>query len=156
MTADLAPPGERGPSFGLPSDSGARALVVAVTALPGADGAAATAAAVGVALARVGAPEPAGVVVLDAVSGSRLRPTLVSSAAARDLESKLCADLSAVARGAICAVNATVESLPHVIDSCRGSGAEAVVVNGEPVVWRDLVDTCEVSGAVLRADAKAA
>ena len=82
-------------------------LLVAVTSLPGAAGGAATAAAVGVAVARMGAREPLGVVVVDTESSSRPRPTLVSSAAARGLESRLRTDLPAVARGAICAVTAT-------------------------------------------------
>ena len=128
-------------------------LLVAVTALPGADGGAASAAAVGVAIARTGAQEPLGVVVMETGSGSRLRPTLVSSGAARALESTLRTDLPAVARGALCCVMAAAESLPEAIDVCRSSGAAAVVIHGEPDLWRDLIDTGEVGGAVLRADA---
>ncbi len=130
-------------------------LLVAVTSLPGAAGGAATAAAVGVAVARMGAREPLGVVVVDTESSSRPRPTLVSSAAARGLESRLRTDLPAVARGAICAVTATKESLPDAIDICRESGAATVVVHGEPALWRELVDTGEIDAAVIRADTKA-
>ena len=130
-------------------------LLVAVTSLPGAAGGAATAAAVGVAVARIDGREPLGVVVVDTESGSRPRPTLVSSTAARSLESRLRMDLPAVARGAICAVTATKESLPDAIDICRESGAATVVVHGEPALWRELVDTGEVGAAVLRADTKA-
>src|SRR5215207_9244142 len=130
-------------------------LLVAVTALPGADGMAATAAAVGVAVARLGGRAPLGVVVVHPHSGSRPRPTLVSSAAARDLESRLRTDVPAVARGAICAVSVAEESLPDAIDCCRASGAAAVVVHGEPAMWRELIGTGEVGGAVLRADARA-
>ena len=110
----------------------------------------------GVAIARTGASEPLGVVVLDAESGSRPRPTLVSSGAARSLESRLRLDLPAVARGAICAVGATEESLPEAIDLCRDSGAAAVVSNAEPTTWREILDGGAVGAAVLRADAKAA
>ncbi len=133
-----------------------KAILVAATALPGAGGVAATAAAVGVAIARTGASEPLGVIVLDAESGSRPRPTLVSSGAARRLESRLRLDLPAVARGAICAVGATDESLPDAIDLCRDSGAAAVVLNAEPTTWREILDGGAVGAAVLRADAKAA
>ncbi len=80
-------------------------LLVAVTSLPGADGGVATAAAVGVALARSGAArEPLGVVVINAELESRQRPTLVSSAPARALEASLRTDLPAVARGTLCVV----------------------------------------------------
>jgi Transglycosylase SLT domain/D-alanyl-D-alanine carboxypeptidase len=131
-------------------------VVVAATALPGADGGSAVAAAVGVAIARTSASEPLAVIVLDADSTPRPRPTLVSSGSARALESRLRGDLPAVARGAICAVAATRAALPDALEACRASGAAAIVVHGEPVVWRGLVDEGEMNAAVLRADASAA
>ncbi|MEJ7876930.1 MAG: hypothetical protein WKF62_09735, partial [Solirubrobacterales bacterium] len=63
--------------------------LVAVTTLPGSDGGLAAAAAIGVAIARCKAQDPEGVVLLDPASGVRKRPTLVSSSAARSLESEL-------------------------------------------------------------------
>jgi Transglycosylase SLT domain/D-alanyl-D-alanine carboxypeptidase len=131
-------------------------LLVAVTSLPGAVGGAATAAAVGVALARSGASsEPLGVVLIDAESASRPRPTLVSSAPARALEASLQVDLPAVARGTLCTVTAAGNNLPEAIEMCGLHGAGAVVVRSDPETWRELVDTGEVVAAVLRADTKA-
>ena len=129
--------------------------LVAVTALSGATGGPATAAAVGVALARAGAEEPLGVIVLDGEAGPRRRPTLVSSGAARALESQLGTDVQAAARGALCAVSAPEGELAGALERCRSSGAAALVVYAPPSAWRELVDGGEIAGAVLRADAKA-
>jgi LAS superfamily LD-carboxypeptidase LdcB len=129
------------------------ALLVAVTSLPGADGGSATAAAVGVALARTGADEPRGVVVVDDEQAAK-RPTLVSSGCARELESLLRTDMPAVARGTLCAVRAGGDELAETIDACRAAGAVAVVVHAPPDLWRELVDTGGVDAVVLRADAK--
>ena len=126
-------------------------LLVAATALPGAEGGAAVASAVGVAISRFGAGEPLGVVVIDHERSSG-RPTLVSTGAARELESRLRPELAAVARGALCAVSAQGDELPGAIAACRSAGAAAVVVHAPPATWRELVDAGEVGAAVVRAD----
>ena len=126
-------------------------LLVAATALPGAEGGAAAASAVGVAISRLGAGEPLGVVVIDHERSSG-RPTLVSTGAARELESRLRPELAAVARGALCAVSAQGDELPGAIAACRSAGAAAVVVHAPPATWRELVDAGEVGAAVVRAD----
>ncbi len=129
------------------------ALLVAVTSLPGAAGGAATAAAVGVAIARAAEDEPNGVILLDHDSGVRRRPTLVSSAPARSLEARLATELPSAARGTLCVVGIADHSTQEAIAVCRFSGAAAVVVHAGPATWRELVDTGEVGAAVLRADA---
>ncbi len=132
------------------------ARLVAVTALPGSEGGLATAAAVGVAIARSLSPEPAPVIVLNLEEGARKRPTLVSSRAARGLESYLRGALPAVARGLLCWAD-----LPPGADAgealavCRASSAAAVVVHAAPDTWRELVDEGGVDAAVLRSDAQA-
>ena len=133
-----------------------RTLVVAVTSLPGAQGGSATAAAVGVALARAAGAAPLGVIVLDQASSLRRRPTLVSSAPARELEAELAAEVPAAARGAVCAVGAADADLPVALEVCRAAGARAVVVHAQAPAWRELVDSGEAGAAVLRADAREA
>ncbi|MDQ3729362.1 MAG: M15 family metallopeptidase, partial [Actinomycetota bacterium] len=127
--------------------------LVAVTTLPGSDGGLATAAAIGVALARCGATEPEGVVLVDPDSGVRRRPTLVSSSAARSLESELRDVVPASARGTLCVVSVPAAELCETLEACRESRASAVVVHAEPERWRELVDEGGVDAVVLRADA---
>ena len=131
-------------------------LLVAVTALPGSQGGSATAAALGVAVARSGAKEPLGVVVFDAEAEGRRRPTLVSSAPARELESRLAGAVPAVARGTVCSVTATGSHLADTLDLCRAADASAVVIHARPRLWRELIDTGEPDAAVLRADSRTA
>ena len=129
-------------------------LLVAVTSLPGSEGGAASAAALGVALARCGDENPLGVVLLDPGSDTRTRPTLVSSSPARALESRLAGAVPAAARGALCAARVSEEHLAETLGLCKSCGADAVVVHARPRLWRELVDRGEVKGAVLRADVK--
>jgi hypothetical protein len=129
-----------------------RPLVVAATALPGSSGSQATAAAVGVALARMGDGEPRGVVVVDVAEEVRQRPTLVSSGAARELESRLAAALPAAARGVLCATAVSEAHLADALDLCRVSGADSIVVAAPPGVWRELIDAGEAEAGVIRAD----
>jgi len=130
--------------------SGPRLL--AVTTLPGSEGGVATAAALGVAIARRGADEPLGVVLIDLDSGVSRRPTLVSSASARSLESELRDVVPAAARGTLCAVTAREPDLDQALADCRESRAAAVVVLASPPRWRDLVDGGEVDAVVIRGD----
>lgn len=130
-------------------------LLVAVTALPGCAGGSATAAALGVAVARSGEEEPMGVVLIDLETDGRRRPTLVSSSSARTLESTLAGAVPAVARGTLCAVGALEGHLADTLDLCRSAGAAAIVVHARAELWRELVDQRAVGAAVLRADAQA-
>ncbi len=128
------------------------ATLLAVTALPGSRGGSATAAALGVAMARSAGGESLGVVVLDTEAEGRRRPTLVSSGSARELESRLAGALPAAARGALCSVTAAEAHLADALDLCRAAGASSVVIHARPGVWRELVDSGEADAAVLRAD----
>ena len=127
--------------------------LVAVTALAGAEGGLATAAALGVAVARRGVDEPLGVVLVDPTSGVTRRPTLVSAGAARLLESELRDVVPAAARGALCTVSTDEWGLDGALEACRESRAAAVVVHAPPQRWRQLVDEGEADAAVIRADA---
>lgn len=128
-------------------------LLVAVTSLPGCAGGPATAAALGVAVARSGEEEPLGVILVDLDTEGRRRPTLVSSGSARALESRLAGAVPAVARGTLCAVSASEGHLADTLDLCRSAGAAAIVVHARAELWRELIDQGEAGAAVLRADA---
>jgi len=141
---------------GLETQSGVNTMLVAVTSLPGCGGGPATAAAIGVALARSGGAEPRGVVLVDSQAESRRRPTLVSSVPARELESRLAAAVPAVARGTLCAVAVSERHLADTLDLCRAACASSLVVHVRPELWRELIDGDEADAAVLRADPRAA
>ena len=128
--------------------------LIAVTALPGTDGGLATAAAVAVAAARRGGAQPQGVVLAEVSAASvRRRPTLVSSAAARTLETALRGNLPAAARGALAwVVLDPADDWKDWLDLCCASGPAVVVVHAAPELWRELVEADEADAAVLRAD----
>ena len=102
------------------------------------------------------AEEPLGVVVVDAESGSRPRPTLVSSAAARGLGVQ--APHGPPGRGP----RRHLRGQRHrgVASRRQSTSAEHRArpqssSTASPARWRELVDAGEVGAAVLRADAKA-
>lgn len=135
------------------------APLVAATSLPGADGGLATAAAVAVAAARRGGDQPRGVVLAEvsAAGSRRRRPTLVSSAAARTLETALRGNVSAAARGALAWVALDpAHEWRDELDFCRSSGPAVVVVHALPELWRELVEAKEAGAAVLQADVASA
>jgi Transglycosylase SLT domain/D-alanyl-D-alanine carboxypeptidase len=134
------------------AESEARAELVAVTALPGLSGGPAVAAALAVAAARRGAV-PDGVVFCE-VAGASRRPTLVSSAAARGLESRLRGELRAAARGAVCWAGLGADQWREDLERCREAGAALVVAFLDPGRWRELVDDPEsdVRAGVVRAE----
>ena len=129
-----------------------RAGLIAVTALPGAGGGVAVAAALAVAAARRSAA-PDGVVLCE-VGGTVRRPTLVSSTAARALESRLRGEVRAAARGAVCWVGLGADAWREELELCRDAGASLVVTFLEPGRWRELVGDPDAGarGAVVRAD----
>lgn len=130
-----------------------RSPLVACTALPGADGGPASAAALAVAAARRPGAPPAGIVMAQLAAGVKRRPTLVSSAAARALEATLRGELPAAARGALCWVGLDpAEGWREELALCRAAGADAVVVYSEPAAWRELIDEMDADAAVLRAE----
>ena len=129
-----------------------RPMLVCATALPGAAGGLGCAAAVAGALARSSEP-PGGIVLAELGGEPRRRPTLVSSAPARALESTLRPELPAAARGGVCwvALDAGAD-WRQGLELCRASGARAVVCHGAPAHWRQLLDSGNGDAAVLRAD----
>jgi Transglycosylase SLT domain/D-alanyl-D-alanine carboxypeptidase len=128
-----------------------RSPVLAVTALPGATGGTAVAAAVGIACARL--PAGAAGVVLCEAAGAPRRPTLVSSAPARELESRLCSELPAAARGALCWAVVDPGEWREGLERCRTVGASLVVALLDPTGWRQLVaEEGLIRAAVVRAD----
>ncbi len=128
-----------------------RSPVLAVTALPGATGGIAVAAAVGIAWARL--PAGAEGVILCEAGGAPRRPTLVSSAPARELESRLRTELPAAARGALCWAVVDTELWREELDRCRMAGASLVVAFLDPPGWRQLVaEEGPIRAAVVRAD----
>ncbi len=129
-----------------------RAGLIAVTALPGAGGGVAVAAALAVAAARR-STTPDGVVLCE-VGGTVRRPTLVSSTAARGLESRLRGEVRAAARGAVCWVGLGADAWREELELCRDAGASLVVAFLEPGRWRELVGDPDAGarGAVVRAD----
>ena len=132
-------------------------LLVAVTSLPGADGGAATAAAVGVALARSGASRSRSAWSLSTPSRLHARARRLSPRPPHARSSpRFACDLPAVARGALCAVSAAGDALAggdRGVAACteRPPWSYGAI----PTTWRELVDTGEVGAAVLRADTKA-
>jgi soluble lytic murein transglycosylase-like protein len=110
------------------------------------------AAALAVAAARRPGGE-SGVVICEIADRPR-RPTLVSSAAARKLESLVRGELRAAARGAVCWVTLYRDSWREQLDQCRKAGASMVVASLEPARWRKLIanPAAGVQGAVVRAD----
>jgi Transglycosylase SLT domain/D-alanyl-D-alanine carboxypeptidase len=133
------------------ADSFPLSPVAAVTSLPGAAGGIAVAAAITVAWARRAGPEGA---ILCERGGPARRPTLVSSAPARELESRLRADLPAAARGALCWTVLESGSWRDDLELCRATGASLVVAFLDPPAWRELLAEPGqgIEAAVLRAD----
>ncbi len=125
--------------------------LVAVTAAAGAAGGLPVAAAVGIAAARA-TPRPRGIVLCETGSTAR-RPTLISSQAARELESRLRGAVPVAARGALCWASLGDEWRAGLED-CRQAGAEVVVAFVAPDRWHDLVADpgAGVRAAVVRAD----
>jgi hypothetical protein len=131
------------------------APLVAVTAVPGAGGGLAVAAALGIAAARRTAV-PGEVIVCEVAAAAR-RPTLVSSVAARELESRLRGELRASARGAVCWVFLDADDWRAGLDRCLELDASLVVAFVDPPRWRDLIGggNGNLRGAVVRADVPA-
>ena len=124
--------------------------LVVVTAAPGASGALAAAAALGVSAARREG-HGRGVIVCE-VAVARRRPTLVSSAPARALEVRLQGEVRAAARGALCWATLDPDRWREELDRCRLAGACAVIACLGSVAWRELVAETSPAAAVLRAD----
>jgi hypothetical protein len=127
-----------------------RTDLVAVTAAPGASGALAVAAALGVAGARR-EQLAAGVIVCE-VAKARRRPTLVSSAAARELEARLAGEVRAAARGGICWATLDPDTWRDDLEPCLAAGASLVIACLGPAAWRELIGDARVAAGVLRAD----
>jgi Transglycosylase SLT domain/D-alanyl-D-alanine carboxypeptidase len=126
-------------------------LIVA-TALPGAAGGLAVAAAVAAVSAR-GGLVPDGVIVCEVAAAAR-RPTLVSAATARELEARLRPEIRAAARGAVCWASLAPDSWREGLGACRRAGASLVVAFLAPEQWRATIAESEPrpDGAVVRAD----
>jgi hypothetical protein len=130
--------------------------VVLATELPGAGGGVATAAAIAVAAASEADEAGRGVVLVE-VGGSPRRPTLLASAAARNLEERLAdVGLSAAARGHLAWValdgDDWLDRLGDALDPA--SDAAAVVVHLPPSAVRRALASDRVGAAAvaIRAD----
>lgn len=131
------------------------------TALPGAGGAVPTAAALAVATASLDRFRDRGGVLVAEAGGERRRgPTMLASAAARQLEDVLRADgLAASARGALCwthieADGAEALAVLRALLRAAGERAAAGVVCLPPRLWRATLEDerLRVSGGLLRAE----
>lgn len=111
------------------------APLIATTTFPRAAPVTAIAAAIGVCLA---GERRDGIVLVEALDGERRRPTLLSSHAARALESAL--GERAAARGALCWLATAAEELPDALEAVASAAPAAVVAVLGPAAWRDLVD----------------
>jgi Transglycosylase SLT domain/D-alanyl-D-alanine carboxypeptidase len=135
----------------MPESVGAGPPLVAVTALPGAAGGLAVAAALGVAAARKLEPDA---VILCEPAVSPRRPTLVASGAARGLETRLRGSVRASARGSLCWVTLAPDGWRGELEQCLDASPGAVIAFLRPPAWRELLATRppELRGAVVRAD----
>jgi hypothetical protein len=140
-----------------------RTLTVLAGAIPGAGGATATAAALAVSLAAQAdvaeVAGRAGATLLIELGGERRRgPTMIASAAARELETRLRdAGFEAAARGRLAWVTLELEEgWEDRLADClgRSSGAAFAVVVAPAHIWRDLLadDRVEADAALVRAD----
>ena len=134
---------------------GAARLIVSTEVGAAGDGAS-SAAALAVSLAQ--GDDDRCVVLAEAGAPARRRPTLLSSAAARDAEDRLeDRDLGpAAARGRICWIGLDLDAAwPEHLRAIRAAVADGLVIaHLPPGAWRRAIDDpdLEVAGAMLRAD----